>query len=319
MPYVNYTPIETPNRHWNMSELGWLSRYGWDTYLNSDDDVESRPDWLGGKSNIPGDSNGNGDGDDDGDGGDDDDDDRFHWDDDDETPDTSGYTEEEARREAALLEDTERLDEDAYLQAELDEEAKQISSELKKRSLGGSPISLEQGGRSDAPVILISVDKGNGVVDAFWFFFYSYNLGNKVVNVRFGNHVGDWEHTVVRFVDGLPTLVFFSEHFFGEAYTYAAVEKKGKRVSLYHLCCSQRSLVNVLLSPAHRLFCHRYSRHVWQCWRTSLRPAMGAPPRCYRPRPALGPGTKLPLLHLRSKHPHHSQFNTRPIRTNFLA
>lgn len=216
MPYVNYTPIETPNRHWNMSELGSLAKYGWDAYLNSDDDVETRPDWLGGKSNIPGDTNGDGGGDDD-----DDDDDRFHWDDDDETPDTRGYTEDEARR----------LDEEAYLQAELDEEAKQISSELKKRSLAGSPILVEQGGRSDAPVILISVDKGNGVVDAFWFFFYSYNLGNKVVNVRFGNHVGDWEHTCVRFVDGQPTLIFFSEHFFGEAYTYAAVEKRGKRVS----------------------------------------------------------------------------------------
>jgi len=228
MPYVNYTPIETPNRHWNMSELGSLGRYGWDTYLKSDDDVESRPDWLGGKSNIPGDGSGNG-----GEGEDeeDDDDDRFHWDDDDETPDAQGYTEEEVRRKADVLQDAEKLDEEAYLQAELDEEAKQISAELKKRSLGGSPISLEQGGRSDAPVILISVDKGNGVVDAFWFFFYSYNLGNKVVNVRFGNHVGDWEHTAVRFVDGLPTLIFFSEHFFGEAYTYAAVEKKGKRVS----------------------------------------------------------------------------------------
>ena len=87
------------------------------------------------------------------------------------------------------------------------------------------------GGRSDAPAVLITVDKGNGVVDAFWFFFYSYNLGNSVLNVRFGNHVGDWEHTVIRFSHGKPKAVFFSEHSFGEAYSYEAVEKIGKRVS----------------------------------------------------------------------------------------
>jgi hypothetical protein len=69
------------------------------------------------------------------------------------------------------------------------------------------------------------------VVDAFWFFFYSYNLGNAVFNIRFGNHVGDWEHTVVRFQHGEPKAVFFSEHSFGEAYTWDAVEKKGNRVS----------------------------------------------------------------------------------------
>jgi hypothetical protein len=86
------------------------------------------------------------------------------------------------------------------------------------------------GGRSDAPAVLVVVPKGDGVVDAFWFFFYSYNLGNAVFNVRFGNHVGDWEHTVVRFQHGEPKAVFFSEHSFGEAYTYDAVEKIGKRV-----------------------------------------------------------------------------------------
>lgn len=133
MPHVNYTPIETPNRHWNMSELGWLSKYGWDTYLKSDEDVETRPDWLGGRSNIPGDTgSGEGEG-----GDDDDDDDRFHWDDDDETPDTRKHSEEEARLEAQELE---RLDQEAYLQAEMDEEAKHIAAELKKRSLGGSTL-----------------------------------------------------------------------------------------------------------------------------------------------------------------------------------
>ena len=81
------------------------------------------------------------------------------------------------------------------------------------------------GGRSQAPAILITVDKGNGIVDAFWFFFYSYNLGNIVLNIRWGNHVGDWEHTMVRFQHGQPRLVFYSEHSFGAAYSYSAVEK----------------------------------------------------------------------------------------------
>ncbi|KAI9889871.1 MAG: Vacuolar protein sorting-associated protein 62 [Vezdaea aestivalis] len=86
-----------------------------------------------------------------------------------------------------------------------------------------------QGGRSDAPAVLLVVDKGQGIVDAFWFFFYSYNLGPVVLGVRFGNHVGDWEHSMIRFKDGKPVSVFLSEHSGGEAYTYEAVEKIGKR------------------------------------------------------------------------------------------
>lgn len=89
-----------------------------------------------------------------------------------------------------------------------------------------------QAGRSDAPAVLVMVNKGNGVVDAFWFFFYSFNLGNTVI-LRFGNHVGDWEHTVVRFHNGKPKAIFFSEHYFGQAYSYRAVEKVGKRPVVY--------------------------------------------------------------------------------------
>ena len=80
-------------------------------------------------------------------------------------------------------------------------------------------------GRSQAPAVLVVVDKGDGIVDAFWFFFYSFNMGQKVFNIRFGNHVGDWEHTLVRFKHGKPELVFLSEHNFGAAYAWHAVEK----------------------------------------------------------------------------------------------
>jgi hypothetical protein len=91
--------------------------------------------------------------------------------------------------------------------------------------------SKDAGGRSSAPAVLLVVEKGDDVIDAFWFYFYSYNLGNSVFSFRFGNHVGDWEHSVVRFRKGIPESVFLSEHAWGRAYTYEAMEKIGKRVS----------------------------------------------------------------------------------------
>ncbi|KAK5137173.1 hypothetical protein LTR08_000678 [Meristemomyces frigidus] len=80
-------------------------------------------------------------------------------------------------------------------------------------------------GKSKAPAILIVADKGNGTVDAFWFYFYSFNLGQKVLKIRFGNHVGDWENTMIRFKDGKPQAVYLSEHNFGDAYSWSAMEK----------------------------------------------------------------------------------------------
>ncbi|KAI1826098.1 hypothetical protein F4861DRAFT_133986 [Xylaria intraflava] len=82
-------------------------------------------------------------------------------------------------------------------------------------------------GYSQAPATLILVDKGSGVVDAFWFFFYAYNLGQTVLGTRYGNHVGDWEHTMIRFESGVPSAMYFSEHEGGQAYAWQAVEKRG--------------------------------------------------------------------------------------------
>lgn len=112
-----------------------------------------------------------------------------------------------------------------------------FSSEAKadrfeSRATKGKAPKQSYGGHSDAPAVLLTVDKGDGIVDAFWFFFYSYNLGNVVFNIRFGNHIGDWEHTLIRFQHGKPKVVFVSEHFFGSAYSYSAVEKIGNRVSM---------------------------------------------------------------------------------------
>lgn len=150
-PFLNYTPIEEMKDDRTLDNLHELNSFGRYTYLQSNDNVEERPNWLGGARNIP------------------------------------------------------------------------ESSES-----DGTPR-----GRSSAPAVLVVIPKGNGIVDAFWFYFYSYNLGNKVFNVRFGNHIGDWEHSLVRFKDGKPTEVFVSEHSFGEAYGYDAVEKIGKRPLIY--------------------------------------------------------------------------------------
>ena len=108
-----------------------------------------------------------------------------------------------------------------------------LRSDSGKNHYTNSDDKKPHGGRSSAPAILVMVSKPSGILDAFWFFFYSYNLGHKVFNVRFGNHVGDWEHTMVRFHHGKPKYVFVSEHFFGEAYTYRAIEKIGKRPVVY--------------------------------------------------------------------------------------
>ena len=160
-PELDYTPIQARSLNMNLTNLNTLNEYdhGRHVYLTSDDNVEERPDWLGGQKNIP---------------------------------------------------------------DEFTEEGKPHVTNVGR---------LSHGGRSDAPAVLITINKGHGIVDAFWFFFYSYNLGNIVLNIRFGNHVGDWEHTLIRFKHGKPKLVFYSEHNFGDAYTYEAVEKIGKRVS----------------------------------------------------------------------------------------
>ncbi|KAH0538110.1 hypothetical protein FGG08_005272 [Glutinoglossum americanum] len=179
-PYLNYTPLQARSQHPKLTDLDGFNQYdgGRFIFLQSDDNVEERPGWLGGKKNIPSEPT--------------------DGDDDDDDGDISGTV---------------------NIQRLMDEIDPQKA--IESRQL--------RGGRSDAPAVLLVVDKGDGIVDAFWFYFYSYNLGNVVLNIRFGNHVGDWEHSLVRFQHGIPKAVFFSEHSGGEAYSYEAVEKLGKR------------------------------------------------------------------------------------------
>jgi len=58
-------------------------------------------------------------------------------------------------------------------------------------------------------------------------------MASSVLGLRFGNHVGDWEHTMVRFINGVPDTVYFSAHSGGTAYKYSAVEKIGDRPVSY--------------------------------------------------------------------------------------
>ena len=86
--------------------------------------------------------------------------------------------------------------------------------------------SLIDGKIANAPATVIVVDKGNGWVDVFWFYFYSFNLGPFVMGAGpYGNHVGDWEHSLVRFYKGKPVIVWMSAHGGGQAYNYSSLEK----------------------------------------------------------------------------------------------
>lgn len=80
-------------------------------------------------------------------------------------------------------------------------------------------------GKMDGSSVAVIVnDKGNGNVDAFYMFFYSYNWGGEVLglsSLNFGNHVGDWEHVMVRFTNGQPEAVWYSQHANGQAFKYS--------------------------------------------------------------------------------------------------
>lgn len=234
-PHLNYTPLQAQDDHPTLANLGNLNR--WESrfvYLQSDDNVEDRPDWLGGESNIP-DAPSDGSDEDGGDEWEHHDGKHGHYEEDSDGEKSSwwhvgdGDTKDRGGIRPVSTTSGLPIPTKTPEGEELVEEKPFWQSELRhrrRRQLSGRKV---VGGRSDAPVVLVVVPKDDGVVDAFWFFFYSYNLGNAVFNVRFGNHVGDWEHTTVRFQHGVPKAVFFSEHSFGEAYTWDAVEKSGKR------------------------------------------------------------------------------------------
>ena len=208
-PELNYTPLQSQLTTLNLTNLDELNEWGKGRYiyLTSDDNVEDIPEWLSGQENIP------------------------------DVPDAPEGQFADSYKyfgtSAALRYERRRRDlKSTYVRPS---KGKRKDWSHIGESGHNAPQKLrtqqQRGGRSNAPAVLVCVEKGKGIVDAFWFFFYGFNLGNEVFNVRFGNHVGDWEHTLVRFQNGIPKYVFFSEHNFGAAYGYGAVEKIGKRVS----------------------------------------------------------------------------------------
>ena len=70
------------------------------------------------------------------------------------------------------------------------------------------------------------------ITDIVYWTFYPYNNGKRICigwyspwgcvggYSTFGNHVGDWEHFTVRFVDGRPSQLFLSQHSGGQTFNY---------------------------------------------------------------------------------------------------
>jgi hypothetical protein len=222
-PYINHTTMNMTNDQHTLYNLQRINQKvkGKYSFMASKVDVEDRPEWLGSPYNKP-----------------------VPFDDDDgEVEEVEEYEFSEAsepKDEDIEWWDPHRYAEENKIALPLSPSAPQSRPELRRRRDTGpssrkaqasnlGPTMPKPGGYSPAPAVLVMVDKGNGILDAFWFYFYSYNLGTTVLNIRFGNHVGDWEHSLVRFHHGVPKAVFFSAHSGGLAYSYNAVEKgKGK-------------------------------------------------------------------------------------------
>lgn len=97
---------------------------------------------------------------------------------------------------------------------------------------GVSPDEIGKTNGATSAVIIVN-DHGDGKVDAFYMYFYAYNRGNIFLREEFSDHVGDWEHNMIRFQNGVPQAMWFSQHLYGDAYTYSAVEKRGLRPVIY--------------------------------------------------------------------------------------
>lgn len=49
----------------------------------------------------------------------------------------------------------------------------------------------------------------------------------------YGNHVGDWEHTMVRYYNGTPAYIYLSAHSSGTAYEYSTLNQTNCRATTY--------------------------------------------------------------------------------------
>lgn len=239
-PYVNGSALDRPDRPpYTLSNLRELDGEPMVAYLTSDDDVEARPEWLLSTVGIP--SPFDDDGEDEGPGSGSD-----------ETKDAGGTgggpppAEDSTWYDVDLKHPLHRISDPRNVPSPHDDGSRVTKRPRgapgdlhRRRWLAQHPIvssaltaaAAKQGhepdaaGYSEAPAVLIMVDKGSGILDAFWFFFYSFNLGQTVLDIRFGNHVGDWEHCMVRFENGVPRALALSQHAGGQAYAWSAMEK----------------------------------------------------------------------------------------------
>ncbi|RKF77348.1 putative vacuolar protein sorting-associated protein TDA6 [Golovinomyces cichoracearum] len=219
-PYLDHSTFNLSNHQYTPYNLEKLNQ-GCDSdhvFLHSRDDVEERPKWLGSLYNIP-----------------------TSYNDDSYINGSNINNDQIDEGKSGNFEDN---DESSHRTSDVNESGDNFSNATRKIDLRRSQIYTSSSltsstprypsGYSRAPSILVIVDKGSGVVDAFWFYFYSYNLGTTVFNIRFGNHVGDWEHSLIRFQDGVPQSVFLSAHSGGLAYDWKAIEKgRGERPVFY--------------------------------------------------------------------------------------
>ncbi|PQE32792.1 vacuolar sorting-associated protein [Rutstroemia sp. NJR-2017a WRK4] len=214
-PYENHTSLHNVSQHNlnNLHLLNELGRRSGNIFLQSKEDVEARPTWLGSAYNKPIPYEGEAEPEEE------------SWEDatkefietkEDGQEDWDDAIEVSGSKVAAPIEPT------TFKAQPLITGQRRRQPKKKRGNTSGRP---SQSGYSPAPATLIIVDKGHGIVDAFWFYFYSYNLGTTVMKMRFGNHIGDWEHSLIRFHHGVPKAVFFSAHFGGLGYHYKAVEK----------------------------------------------------------------------------------------------
>ncbi|KAJ1552876.1 Vacuolar protein sorting-associated protein 62 [Cladochytrium tenue] len=64
-----------------------------------------------------------------------------------------------------------------------------------------------------APIYAFVAPKSNGVVDIYYWIFAPYNLGKNIAILGYvGDHVGDWEHIMVRTVNGVAVSVDYLAH-----------------------------------------------------------------------------------------------------------
>lgn len=188
---------------------------------------------------------------------------------------------------------------DVYLTSEDDVEANPAWL------LGQSPNG--DGKTDDAVTCAIIVnDHGAGLVDVFYMYFYAYNFGGVYFGLNVGNHVGDWEHNMIRFQSGTPQALWYSQHAEGQAFKYDVLEKQGDRVCPSPSSPQHSTLMNTtansLLGKRHA----RRLRHVRNArpYSPQHRSSQWSAARHHRPRRPLGSYAKRLLLRLRRQNKH---------------